>query len=208
MKKKPVALLTQQLLKKKLSSWVLSAHTTEVLGFTPENSAQIKQELLAFCDKGLVEKEGVRRGLKFKYVGNSSEETEESAGKTNEDSEVIDTVHVAGDMLAYVKQKKHDVDTLLTTGKEFSDLLKYLTLSCAPAAESSIVSYTMAIKHTADGIYLRMYSGIVLQYERLLTVDKFLKYIAASGVQFNVEKAKSPKSSDFSKEPTKILQEC
>lgn len=181
MAKKVSTLVTPQLLKKKLSSWTLSAHVVETLGLSSDDEAQIKKELIDLCDKGIVEKDGVRRGLKFRYIGN--DENEEIATEDSSDSD--DTMHVAGDILAYVKQKQHDRDTLDVAGREFSDFLKYITLLCSPASDPSIISYTLAIKHTADGIVLRVHNGILLVYEKLYTVDKFLKYIAASGVQFN-----------------------
>lgn len=185
MAKKSKTILTTKLLKK-LAKWTLSAHIVETLGLSSEDDAQIKKELIDLCDKGLVEKDGVRRGLKFRYIGSATEEdTEES------EADPAFSSHDAGDMLAYLKQKRHDKDTLDTAGREFSDLIKYVTLSCNPGSDPSILSYSLVVKHTTDGVSLRVYNGIILEFERTFTRDKFLKFIAQSGVQFNADKPKT-----------------
>ena len=201
MAKKQKAILTLTLLKKKLSDWVLSARVVETLGLSSEDEAQIKKELIDLCDKGLVEKDGVRRGLKFRLKpGTEVEETEE------EEVSLESQIHVAGDMTAYLKQKRHDRDTLKCAGKEFNDLLKYVLLSCSPGSDLSVLSYSLVVKHTTEGILLRIYNGIVLELERTFTVDKFLKYIATSGVQFNAEPTtKSPKSIETKPELAEVI---
>jgi hypothetical protein len=202
MAKKQKEILTLKLLKKKLSDWVLSAHVVETLGLSSEDEAQIKKELIDLCDKGLVEKEGVRRGLKFRLKpGIEVEDDTEDEAEAPEES-----VFEAGDMLAYVKQREHDKDTLVTAGNEFNDLLKYTFLTCHPGTDPSILSYTMSIKNTVDGVSLRIYSGLVLILERTFTLDKFLKYIAKSGVQFNAEPStKSAKPVESTSELAEVI---
>ena len=70
-------LLTQELLKKKLSSWVLSSKVPETLGFDDSQAAEIKQELAALVEMGLVEREGERRGLKFRYKSSTNTNSNE-----------------------------------------------------------------------------------------------------------------------------------
>jgi hypothetical protein len=202
MVKKQKEIITLGLLKKKLSNWVLSAHVVETLGLSSEDEAQIKKELIDLCDKGLVEKEGVRRGLKFRLKpGIEVEDDTEDIAEVPQEP-----VFEAGNMLAYVKQQRHDKDTLVTAGREFNDLLKYLLLTCHPGSDPSILSYTMSIKNTSDGISLRIYSGIVILFERTFTLDKFLKFIATSGVQFNAEPStKSAKPVESKSELAKVV---
>lgn len=189
MAKKVKAILTLGLLKKKLSEWTLSAHVADTLNLSSEDDAQIKKELFDLCDKGLVEKEGNRRGLKFRLKPGVKVEEE-----TEEEEVSSEETHIASTMLSYTKQKRHDKDTLETAGKEFNDLLKYVLLGCSPGSDPSIPSYTLAIKHTTDGVSLRIYSGILCLCERSFTIDKFLKYISQSGVKFNVDKPASKPS--------------
>jgi hypothetical protein len=64
----------------------------------------------------------------------------------------------------------------------------------------------MSIKNTVDGVSLRIYSGLVLILERTFTLDKFLKYIAKSGVQFNAEPStKSAKPVESTSELAEVI---
>jgi len=181
-----MSLLTQELLKKKLSSWTLSSKTPSILGFDESQADEIKKELQALCELGLVEKEGERRGLKyrFKSVNNTSvsedEQDSEISDEAEEDittnSDASTKISQSASLRAFFADR--DIVKSETTGKTPLELMSVIT--DIQIKDPSILSHTLAYKRTAEGnIIVTFWSGCVKQYEKEYTVSAFVKVLAS-----------------------------
>lgn len=183
-----MALLTKELLKSKLSDWTLSCKVCDTLGLTADAEAQVKSELFALEEKGLVERDGVRRGLKFRYKPSSDVVLTEDSEESDEPL-VISAKEIGGFVAApiegYVRQKDRDKDITGKAVKDFKELLKFV-VSSSPEEQAGISSYTLAIKKNNEGIVLKIYSGITTVSEHAFTVPKFVKFVKESGVLLDV----------------------
>lgn len=177
-----MALLTQELLKKKLSSWMLSSKVVEHLGFDETQASEVKQELEALVEMGLVERDGQRRGLKFRFIcdENSNEDEQDSdscdgADSLEDDAPTAKKIHdESASLRAYFADKEHT--TAETAGKTPLELLSVLTEFSIK--DPSILSHTLAYKRTAEGnIIVTFWSGCVRRYEKEYTLPAFMKVL-------------------------------
>ncbi|MCI4436129.1 MAG: hypothetical protein JHC33_04885 [Ignisphaera sp.] len=179
-----MALLTQELLKKKLSSWMLSSKVVEHLGFEENQASEVKQELDALVEMGLVERDGQRRGLKFRFVSadNSNEDEQDSsdAGEIEDDSEASDTpsakkIHdESASLRAFFADRDHIKSE--TNGKTPLQLMSVIT--DIAIKDPSILSHTLSYKRTSEGnIIVTFWSGCVKQYEKEYTLAAFSKVL-------------------------------
>ena len=178
-----MAILTQELLKKKLSSWTLSSKVPEQLGFDETQASEIKQELQALVDMGLVEREGERRGLKFRF---KSDDNTPSSGDEQESDAEPDTL----EDLASISNRKNETASLRayfadkelvkkeTEGKTPLQLMSAIT--DIQIKDPSILSHTLAYKRTSEGnIIVTFWSGCVKQYEKEYTLSAFTKVLTS-----------------------------
>ncbi len=175
-----MALLTQDLLKKKLSSWTLSSKAPEILGFE-DKASEVKQELLTLVEMGLVERTGERRGLKFRLKQDSNtavgEESEEAADEAVEDIE-SDTTSVSSETSLRAFFADRDLIKSETEGKTPLQLMSVLTDTAIK--DPSILSHTLAYKKTSEGnIIVTFWQGCVKQYEKEYTLSAFAKVLAS-----------------------------
>jgi hypothetical protein len=176
--------VSQELIESKLKNWTLSCKIQETLGLTSMEEALFKKELFALEEKGLLEREGVRRGLKFRYKAPSSfsKSSDDSTEEVQEETTEIEEAQISN-IAAFLQQKEHDKKEL-EKQKSVSDMFSFL-LKASPDNDPCINSYTFAIKHTSDGFFVRMYAGILIVSETFYTQDKFIKYLKASGITTN-----------------------
>ena len=178
-----MALLTQELLKKKLSSWTLSSKVPEVLGFEDSQASEIKQELDALCEMGIVEREGERRGKKFRFKQDSN-----TAGSADEQESNTDDVEAENIELTANTSSKNETASLRaffadrdlvkseTNGKTPLQLMSVIT--DIGIKDPSILSHTLAYKRTSEGnIIVTFWSGCVKQYEKEYTLSAFTKVL-------------------------------
>jgi hypothetical protein len=133
---------------------------------------------------GLVERDGQRRGLKFRFKSdsNSNEDEQDSsdADEIEDDSEASDTPS---------EKKIHDESASLraffadrelvrseTAGKTPIQLMSVLTEMSIK--DPSILSHTISYKRTSeDNIIVTFWSGCVKQYEKEYTLSAFTKVL-------------------------------
>ncbi len=181
-------LLTQELLKKKLSSWVLSSKVPATLGFDESQATEIKQELAALCEMGLVEREGERRGLKFRFKSSKtvydnddeqdsdlSDEVEDAVEETTA-SETSTKISHSASLRAFFADR--DLVRNETLGKTPLELMSVIT--DIQIKDPSILSHTLAYKRTSEGnIIVTFWSGCVKQYQKEYTLSAFTKVLTS-----------------------------
>jgi len=134
----------------------------------------------------LVEKEGERRGLKyrFKSVNNTSvsedEQDSEISDEAEEDittnSDASTKISQSASLRAFFADR--DIVKSETTGKTPLELMSVIT--DIQIKDPSILSHTLAYKRTAEGnIIVTFWSGCVKQYEKEYTVSAFVKVLAS-----------------------------
>lgn len=177
-----MALLTQELLKKKLSAWTLSAKVPETLGFDESKANEVKAELDALCELGLVEKDGERRGKKFRWksdANDSADEQDTTTDEVDETSEVATETfgkNETASLRAYFAQRDHVKSE--TEGKTPLQLMSAIT--DIQIKDPSILSHTLAIKRLSEGnIVVTFWAGCVKQYEKEYTLSAFTKVLTS-----------------------------
>ena len=176
-----MALLTQELLKKKLSSWTLSSKVVETLGFEETQASEVKQELDALAEMGLVEREGERRGKKFRFKQDSNtasdEETSDEVEETNEiETDATTSKKDTLSLRAFFANR--DNVKAECEGKTPLQLMSAIT--DVPIKDPSVLSHTLAYKRTSeDSIIATFWIGCVKQYEKEYTLAAFNKVLAS-----------------------------
>ena len=175
-----MALLTQELLKKKLSSWTLSSKVIEALGLDESLASEVKQELQALAEMGLVEREGERRGLKFRFKSDSNEDEQDSEPADDADDTSEITTEASGKTSHSASLRAFFADRDLvkqeTLGKTPLQLMSAIT--DIPIKDPSILSHTLSIKRLSEGnIVVTFWSGCVKQYEKEYTLSAFTKVL-------------------------------
>lgn len=178
-----MALLTEPLLASKLSSWTLRSNATATLGFKDSDDAQIRQELEALVYIGILEKDGERRGLKYRYKNKESNKSsftltdKEDNENTIEDEVIIDTATVTSLHAFYANRESVKAETNQHTKQPLQLLSSLVTL---PIKDPSVLSHTVSYKRTSDGnIIVTFWVGCVKQYEKEYTIPAFTKLISA-----------------------------
>ena len=161
-------LITKELLESKLRVWTLSSTVHKVLGFTDEQEAVVKAELATLAELGVVDRDGARRGLKFRL-----------AGMTDPEPSEIEDTPVDSSVTGYTRVR--DVLKIDTKDKNLFELLEWVT-NVSVNHDPTLTSMTLAIKKMPDGsIVLRTYAGIVTLHERQFNnSDTFAKFILKS----------------------------
>jgi hypothetical protein len=178
-----MALLTQELLKKKLSSWTLSSKVVETLGFEETQASEVKQELDALAEMGLVEREGERRGKKFRFKQDSNTASDEvettdevDSEDNNEKSESPTSKKDTLSLRAFFANR--DNVKAECEGKTPLQLMSAIT--DVPIKDPSVLSHTLAYKRTSeDSIIATFWIGCVKQYEKEYTLAAFNKVLAS-----------------------------
>ena len=163
-----MALVTKELLEAKLTTWTLSSQVHKVLGFTDEQEAAVKLELNTLAELGIVDRDGARRGLKFRLAGVPEPEPSDE-----------DDIKVDSSVQGYIRVR----DSLKTSTKDknFFELLEWIT-NVSVDRDPYLTSMGLVIKKCADGsIVLRAHSGCLPLMERHFgNSDAFAKFILKS----------------------------
>ena len=183
-----MTLLTQELLQKKLTKWTLSSKVVEQLGLEESQANEIKQELDALCEMGIVEKEGERRGKKFRFkqsnTSTSSEDEQDSEfsdeveGEVNNvtDSDTATKITQTASLRAFFADR--DLIKSETEGKTPLELMS--TLVDIAIKDPSILSHTLSYKKTSeDSVIVTFWSGCVKRYEKEYTLSAFKKVLTS-----------------------------
>ena len=175
-----MSILTQELLKKKLSSWVLSSKVPEHLGFDESKGLEIKQELQALVEMGLVERQGERRGLKFRFKSadnvDSGDDEQDEITEEVEAPAPTEKFNDAASLRAYFVER--DLVRTETSGKTPLQMMSVIT--DVAIKDPSVLSHTLAYKRTADGnIIVTFWVGCVKQYEKTYSLAAFSKVLTS-----------------------------
>ncbi len=181
-----MSLLTQELLKKKLSSWTLNAKIPDLLGFSSSEASEIKLELESLVELGLVEKQGQRRGLKFRFKSGKStrtadndDEQDNELDETADEEITLDTatkISHSASLRAFFADK--ELVKQEATGKTPLQLMSVIT--DIQIKDPSILSHTLAYKRTSEGnIIVTFWSGCVKQYEKTYNLNAFIKVLTS-----------------------------
>ena len=163
-----MALITRELLEQKLSTWTLSSQVHTVLGFTSDQEAAVKLELATLAELGIVDKEGARRGLKFRLAGVIDPEPSDS-----------DESSVDRSITGYMRVR--DALKIDTKDKTLYELLEWIT-NVSVNHDPTLTSMSLNIKKCPDGsIVLRTYASCLALHERQFNnSDTFSKFILKS----------------------------
>ena len=176
-----MALLTQELLKKKLSSWTLSSKVVETLGFEETQASEVKQELDALAEMGLVEREGERRGKKFRFKQDSNTASDEETSDEVEETNGIETDAPTSkkDTLS-LRAFFANRDNVKAECEGKTPLQLMSAITDVPIKDPSVLSHTLAYKRTSeDSIIATFWIGCVKQYEKEYTLAAFNKVLAS-----------------------------
>jgi hypothetical protein len=169
-----VPLVTKELLEQKLTRWTLSSQIHKVLGFTDEQELDVKTELNTLATLGVVEKDGAKRGLKYRLAG--AVESEEVSDDLDEDSEEL----IEEDRSVRNFKAVRQANTVATEKKTFYEMLDWIT-NVDVSKDPYLNSMTVSIKKLPDGsINLIAYAGIVKLRENNYSPTEFVKYIHKS----------------------------
>ena len=180
-----MALLTQELLKKKLSSWVLSSKIPETLGFDDSKATEIKQELAALVELGLLERDGERRGLKFRFKSSTNQSNSNESELDNEvvvDEEDIPLpIAIKSNDNAPLRAFFANRDLIKSETEGNKTPLQLLSvLTDTPIKDASVLSHTLSYKKTSEGdIIITFWMGCVKMYERQCTLTAFNKILTS-----------------------------
>lgn len=181
--------LTSELVKEVLTEWTPSTKVQELLGLSSMDEALFKKELLALEEKGVVEREGARRGLKFRAVNgkpsvkkdsSSTQDTKPVAAKTEEtvkpkakkSEKKVDVSEIYCEVVYVPKHEYvHEVTNVAIT-----DLLSFLLKGSVDGSRS------LAIKRTSRGVTIKTYNDIYMLSEVTYTKENFSKLLKASGI--------------------------
>jgi hypothetical protein len=178
--------ISETLLKEKLSEWTSSTKVREALELSSMDEALFKKELNILETKGLIERTGAKKGLKFKYKF-SDELKKEFTEETNipenikiepEKKNKKSKVNIEDIQCEIVNLDKHEF-TEEVTNVSLNKLFTFITRN------ASEHSYTLSIKRTTKGICVKTYRDIFMLSEVLYTKENFLLLLKASGVSLD-----------------------
>ena len=179
--------ITEELLKENLTSWTASTKVQETLGLSSMDEHSFKKELVALETKGLIERMGAKKGLKFKYkTTDGTIETE-----INDENTVKIITEEPKEKVSKVKKTSkialEDIPCEITTldRNEFSAEVTHVQIGQLMTwilRNPGEHSFSIAIKRTAKGVCVKTYKDIFLLSEVLYTREAFSKLIQASGL--------------------------
>jgi hypothetical protein len=176
-----MALLSIELLKKKLNTWVLSSKTPEVLGFEETQAKEVKQELEALVEMGLVERHGERRGLKYRLVDASRSNEDEQVDADDDGAETLEEdapvkLDNAASLRAFFANKEH-----IKAGTEGKTPLQLMSaITDLSIKDPSVLSHTLSYKRTSENnIIVTFWMGCAKQYEKEYTLSAFSKVLTS-----------------------------
>jgi hypothetical protein len=182
--------VTKELVQEKLEEWTPSTKVQETLGLSSMDEALFKKEFQALEDKGIVEREGAKRGLKFKFktankeskdasssdllamMKTSPKETTESKPKSKKPEKAVDISELPSEVTIIPKHEYHAE----VTNVPLSNLLAFLLKG------STDTDRSISLKRTQKGVIVKTYNSIYLLSEVLYTKENFNKLLKASGI--------------------------
>ena len=178
--------ITEPLLKEKLFDWTASTKVQETLGLSSMDEGSFKKELIALESKGLIERSGAKKGLKFKYKTTDSTSTTE----VKEDGQVKIITEAKDVAVKPKKQHKINIEeipceiTCLDKNEYTSEITnvniaKLMTFILKNPGEHTL---SLSLKRSQKGICVKAYKDIYLLSEVLYTRENFVKLLKASGI--------------------------
>lgn len=167
-------LITKELLESKLRQWTLSSQVHKVLGFTDEQESAVKAELNTLAELGVVDKDGARRGLKFRLAGIVDEPTSEDTTEGGDDDYADEDRSVRG----YKAVKQQNIAA--TKDKSLYELIQWV-IAADTTKDPYLTSMTLALKKKSDGdIDVIAYAGITRLVEHTFSPTEFVKFVNKS----------------------------
>lgn len=183
--------LTSDLVTEVLTEWTPSTKVQELLGLSSMDEALFKKEFLALEEKGIVEREGARRGLKFRAVsGKPSDKKDSTSAQEAKTTPVTSKTEETIKPKAKKSEKRVDVSEIYcevvhvpkheyvheVTNVPITDLLAFLLKGSVDGSRS------VAIKRTSKGVTIKTYNDIYMLSEVTYTKENFGKLLKASGI--------------------------
>ena len=181
--------ISETLLKEKLSDWTSSNKVQEALNLSDIDETVFKKELTTLETKGLIERTGAKKGLKFRYKFSEKLKQEFTEDVTSTDTVTPETfsqekkpkkakVNLADIQCEIVNLDRHEF-TEEVTNVSINKLFTFITRN------ASEHSYTLSFKRTTKGICVKTYRDIFMMSEVLYTKENFLLLLKASGVSLD-----------------------
>lgn len=176
--------ISEALLKDKLYAWTASNKIQETLGLTSMDVALFKKELTALESKGIIERAGAKKGLKFRYKVSQpaaqptliKEKVEQIDTQTKETKKKNKPkVSIEDIPCAISNMDKHSY-TEEVTNAPLNNILGFLTKSPGD------YTFSLSIKRTSKGLCVKTYRDIFLMSEVFYTKENFLLLLKASGI--------------------------
>lgn len=175
--------VTKELVLANLQEWTPSTQVQEKLGLSSMEDAVFKRQFYALEEKGIVEREGAKRGLKFRAVtqGKTEAKPVEKAKPTAEDApkakakreNSLDISEIPCEITIIHKHEYMSDVTNVGIGSLIAFMLK---------AHSEQGNRTLSIKKSPKGITVKTYNDIYLLSEVTYTKENFYKLLKASGI--------------------------
>lgn len=175
-----MSLLSPEVLKVTLSDWT---HAFKLAAKFNEPVDKLKKELDVYVQLGMLEKQGERKGVQYKWKGEVTEGAATESAETTEpeSEEEAKSVH---DISSYTRQR--DKEKAHISNASIYQLLEWITTT--PINDPSVCNHTFAVKRTADGtIDVNVYMGCLKLRSESYTPEKFRKLLAKSIKPTNVE---------------------
>lgn len=175
--------VSSELVQKLLTEWTPSTKVQELLGLSSMDEALFKKELFALEEKGIIEREGARRGLKFKaVVGNAPAKSDSKSPVLEQQTTVKPKlkrsekrVDVSEIPCEIVNIPRHEY-TGEVTNVSITDLISFLLKGNSDGSRS------LAIKRSSKGVSIKVYNDIYILSEVSYTKENFLKLLKASSL--------------------------
>ncbi len=171
--------IPEELIKDKLFTWTSSNKIQEILGLTSMDAALFKKELSALESKGIIERAGAKKGLKFRY-------------KNKQQTEAQPSVEHNAPVKEEKKKKKAKIDiedipcaVSNMDRHEFTDDVNNVTINKLMLfllKNPGEHSFSVSIKRTAKGFCIKTYRDIFLMSEVFYTKESFIMLLKASEI--------------------------
>jgi len=178
--------LTAALVAEKLTAWTPSCQVQELLGMDSMDAALFKEELHKLEASGVIIRDGVRRGLKFKFAGSTSQTV------SRETSTSVATSSLPK------KEKKHkpipkedardiECEATIVPRHEYIDVVTKASITQLLSFVLNVATEnrTLSIKRTPKGIIVKTYKEVYCLSDVFYTKENFMKLLKASNISLD-----------------------
>lgn len=187
--------ISTELLAEKLSDWTLSSKVQDALGLSSMDEDSFKKEFSALETKGLVIRDGVRRGLKFK-VSDTIKAGKIGASESSETPAETTSVPVVKTKPKTEKKKSShsslnvkDIPAEVTIfpNHEYIHEVTHVSVTklLSFILDAGTEQRTMSIQRTSKGITVKTYRNGFCLSEVIYTKENFKTLLSASNINLD-----------------------